>query len=150
MYDLTIKTTKRTEFIDITQQVVDSVKKSGVGEGLCYIFIPHTTAGVTVNENADPSVREDIIETLERLVPWHGSYCHAEGNAAAHVKASMVGCTQSVLVKNGSLQLGTWQGVFFCEFDGPRTRQVWVEVLPATGAKEESPKASTSRLRSND
>jgi secondary thiamine-phosphate synthase enzyme len=131
MQSFSLKSSQRTEFIDITHPVREVVQGSGIKEGLCHLFVPHTTAGITVNENADPSVRKDIMESLERLVPWYGGYSHSEGNAAAHIKATLVGCSQTLPVTRGDLNLGTWQGIYFCEFDGPRTRQVWVHVLAA-------------------
>ena len=115
-------------FIDITGQVRKIVAAGNVQNGLCQIFVPHTTAGVTINENADPDVVRDIIHTLERLVPWSANYAHTEGNAAAHVKSSLLGSCQPVIVRDGALALGTWQSIFLCEFDGPRNRQVWVQV----------------------
>lgn len=115
--------------MDITEQVSRVVRQSGVSNGICYIFVPHTTAGVAVNENADPSVKSDIANTLERLVPQDGQYSHMEGNAAAHIKATLVGTSQSLPIVNGSLGLGTWQGIYLCEFDGPRTRRVVVQPI---------------------
>ncbi|HHT9121096.1 MAG TPA: secondary thiamine-phosphate synthase enzyme YjbQ [Candidatus Hypogeohydataceae bacterium YC41] len=129
MHSFSVTSSQRTEFIDITRQIEDIVHGSGIEEGLCHIFVPHTTAGITVNENADPSVRKDIMETLEKLVPWHGKYSHAEGNAAAHIKASLAGCSQTIPVARGTLNMGIWQGIYFCEFDGPRDRQVLVQVI---------------------
>jgi secondary thiamine-phosphate synthase enzyme len=105
--------------------------KFNVKEGACLVYVPHTTAGITINENADPAVRLDIMSTLDRAVPWQGPYRHAEGNSAAHVKASLVGFSILVPISGGRLVLGTWQGIYFCEFDGPRTRKVHVQVLPA-------------------
>jgi len=124
----TVRTSHRTEFIDITREVQDAVRSSGVTDGVCTVFIPHTTAGVTINENADPYVMRDIIDILNALVPQSAEYRHAEGNADSHAKASLIGCSLNVLVENGKLLLGTWQGIYFCEFDGPRTRQVFVRV----------------------
>lgn len=123
-----IRTSARTQFVDITRDVQDAVKSSGVSDGVCTIYVPHTTAGITINENADPDVVRDIIDTLERLVPQNASYRHVEGNADSHVKASLMGFSVDVLVEDGRLTLGTWQGVYFCEFDGPRNRQVYVRV----------------------
>ena len=114
--------------IDITQQVAGCVRKAGVRDGLCTVWVPHTTAAVTVNEGADPSVSRDVLDALNRLVPFEADYRHAEGNSAAHIKSSLVGVSLSIPVVNGSLFLGTWQSVFFCEFDGPRRRQVHVTV----------------------
>jgi secondary thiamine-phosphate synthase enzyme len=115
--------------LDITSEVESMVKKSGVTSGVCYVFVPHTTAGITINENADPDVVRDIITGLDRVIPLHDHYLHGEGNSPAHIKSSMVGCSQEVLIEKGRLQLGTWQSLFFCEFDGPRTRKVWVKVM---------------------
>ncbi len=126
--EIEIKTKARNELVDITQQVAKVVKEAGIAEGICVVVVPHTTAGVTVNENADPSVKADIIAKLGTLVPAGERYRHQEGNADAHIKAALVGTSESLLVQGGTLALGTWQGVFFCEFDGPRTRQVWVRV----------------------
>lgn len=124
-----VRTSKKTEFIDITRSVQEAVKKTGVEEGICFIFIPHTTAAVTINENADPSVSQDIVMELNRLVPFQDRYQHLEGNSPAHIKASLIGCSQTVFVESGKLALGTWQGIFFCEFDGPRNRKVHVKVM---------------------
>jgi len=123
-----VGTRSRTEMTDITRQVAECVRKAGVREGLCTVWIPHTTAGVTVNEGADPSVRRDVLDALNRLVPFEAGYRHTEGNSAAHIKSSLVGASLSIPVVNGSLLLGTWQSVFFCEFDGPRRRKVHVTV----------------------
>jgi len=125
---LSIRTRSKSELMDITPLVRDVVDKSKIENGVCYIFVPHTTAGITINENADPSVREDILIELDKLVPWQGNYTHLEGNAAAHIKASLVGSSETIPVENGELVLGTWQGVFFAEFDGPRRREVWVKI----------------------
>lgn len=125
---LSIRTHSRSELVDITPLVRDVVHKSKIENGVCYVFVPHTTAGITINENADPSVRQDILAELNKLVPWQGDYSHLEGNAAAHIKASLVGSSETVPVEKGDLVLGTWQGVFFAEFDGPRRREVWVEI----------------------
>jgi len=119
----------RTELIDITARVRKIVRDSGVTDGVCVVYVPHTTAAVTINENADPSVVQDLAYVVDNLVPWaDGAYRHREGNTAAHVKSSLVGCSETVLVSGGDLVLGTWQGVFFCEFDGPRSRRVIVRV----------------------
>ena len=128
---LTVRTGARSEMIDITEQVRAAVRDSGIRDGICHVFVPHTTAAVTINENADPDVVADMIQALERAVPWQAPYAHAEGNAAAHVKASMMGFSQIVPVRGGKLAFGTWQSLYFCEFDGPRTRNVWVRVVPA-------------------
>jgi len=129
-----VKTSKRTEFIDITRSVQEAVKKTGMEEGICFIFIPHTTAAVTINENADPSVSQDIIMELNKVVPFQDRYQHLEGNSPAHIKASLIGCSQTVFVESGKLALGTWQGIFFCEFDGPRNRKVYVKVISGNGS----------------
>lgn len=123
---LSISTGSRTDFINITELVQDAAGELGLRDGALTVFIPHTTAGLTINENADPDVVRDITTALERLVPWRGDYHHGEGNSAAHLKASLMGSSVRVLVEAGRLQLGTWQGVFFCEFDGPRQREVWI------------------------
>ena len=129
MKELVIKTERHTQFVEITEQVQSVVSESGVKEGTCICFVPHTTAGITINENADPDVVADMIYALERAVPWKDShYRHGEGNTAAHVKSSMMGHSVQVFVRGGRLQFGTWQGIYLCEFDGPRTRKVWVTV----------------------
>jgi len=127
--EISIKSKYRTEFINITNEVQNVVNSSGVKEGVCYIFVPHTTAGVTINEAADPDVVDDIQQSLNKLVPHSSHYQHTEGNADSHIKASIIGSSEVVFIENGRLKLGTWQGVFFCEFDGPRNRRVWVKIL---------------------
>lgn len=127
--EIEVRSTKRVEFIDITSRVQEVVAASGVTEGVCLIFVPHTTAAVTVNEHADHSVVYDIVERLSSLVPERASYRHTEGNADSHIKSSLIGSSVMVPVGNGKLLLGTWQGIFFCEFDGPRTRRVIVRVF---------------------
>jgi secondary thiamine-phosphate synthase enzyme len=127
--ELVVSTSAHTEFVEITDRVQRAIDESGVKEGLCVCFVPHTTAGITINENADPDVVTDMIYALEKAVPWKDShYRHGEGNTAAHVKSSMMGHSMHVFVRGGNLQFGTWQGIFLCEFDGPRTRKVWVMV----------------------
>ena len=126
MATFTVKTTSRAEMVDITHDIERVIHENHVQDGFCHIFVPHTTAGITINEGADPSVREDIVTILNRLVPWEGGYRHLEGNSAAHIKTTLVGSFEIIAVKDGHLQLGTWQAVFFCEFDGPRTRKVHV------------------------
>lgn len=121
-----LESKKRNEFIDITSKVEEKVK--GVKEGKCIVFCPHTTAALTINEVIDPDVKRDISDFLSKLVPEHGNYKHIEGNSDAHIKSSLIGCSEEILVKNGKLRLGTWQGIMFCEFDGPRRREVWVKV----------------------
>ena len=125
---LTIHTESVSEFVDITNELSMLVKDSGIKDGVCYVYIPHTTAGVTLNESYDRAVARDIETTLSRLVPHLGDYLHEEGNSAAHIKATLVGSTVTLLVNEGALSLGRWQGVYFCEFDGPRTRQVLVRI----------------------
>ena len=124
MKPISIRTRQHTEFVNITAQVREAAVALGLKDGAVTVFVPHTTAGVTINENADPDVVSDMIAALERMVPWEAGYAHGEGNAAAHVKASLMGFSVRVLVEDGALQLGTWQGIYFCEFDGPRQRQV--------------------------
>jgi secondary thiamine-phosphate synthase enzyme len=131
METFSVKSSSRTDLVDITREVVAAVAGTGLRDGLCLVYVPHTTAGITINENADPAVRADIEATLEGMVPWKGPYRHAEGNSAAHVKASLVGFSVMVPVSGGRPVLGTWQGIYFCEFDGPRTRKVHVQVMPA-------------------
>lgn len=126
MKQFSIKTRSRTHFYEITSEVQEAVSEAGLDQGTVTVFIPHTTAGVTINEHADPDVVADMEVVLDRVIPWEGGYRHMEGNTAAHVKASMMGSSATVLVEGGRLQLGTWQGIFFCEFDGPRTRNVWL------------------------
>ena len=116
------------ELIDITKKVEHIVLKSSHKQGVCYVFVPHTTAGITINENADPSVKSDILYGLGKIVPRDGDYRHAEGNSAAHIKASLMGFSLTVFIEEGRLLLGTWQGIYFAEFDGPRTREVWVRI----------------------
>jgi len=123
-----VRSSQRTDFIDITHSVQEAVEKSGVTEGVCIVFIPHTTAAVTINENADPSVIEDMAMAMNKIVPFEDRYRHLEGNSPAHIKSSLVGCSQTVFVESGKLVLGTWQGIFFCEFDGPRSRKVHVKI----------------------
>jgi len=126
---LDIYTERRTHFVDITDEIKEIVNKSGIDEGICYVYVPHTTAGVFINENADPDVKIDIENTLEKLVPWVSNYRHVEGNAAAHIKSVIVGSSVSVPISKGRLLLGTWQGIFFAEFDGPRTRKVIIKII---------------------
>jgi secondary thiamine-phosphate synthase enzyme len=127
--EFSVRTRTRTEFLDITDSVSKIVQESKVQNGLAVVFVPHTTAAVTINENADPSVQHDILADLNRLIPFTGPYQHSEGNSAAHIKSSLVGPSETLLIDNGRLALGTWQGVYFCEFDGPRTRKVWVKTI---------------------
>lgn len=125
----TVKTRSQTELIDMTASVQKAVRDSGLEEGLCFVFIPHTTAAVTINESADPSVKSDILKVINQVIPWEAGYRHMEGNSPAHIKSTLVGASELVAVEKGRLVLGTWQGVFFCEFDGPRTRKVNISFL---------------------
>jgi secondary thiamine-phosphate synthase enzyme len=127
---LTVKTKSRTEFVDITSKVQDIIQSSDIQEGLCFLYVPHTTAAVTINESADPSVKADILMVLDKIIPWEADYRHMEGNSPAHIKSTLVGASELIAIENKSLVLGTWQGIFFCEFDGPRTRKVHVRLLP--------------------
>ena len=129
MKTLDIRTSKSQEFVNITFEVRNAVRESGIRDGEVIIYIPHTTAAVTINESADPDVVRDIIAALNHLVPVRGDYHHIEGNAHAHIKSSLLGCSTRVILKDGELLLGTWQGIFFCEFDGPRSRHIHVEVI---------------------
>ncbi len=128
---LTVTTSSHAEFVNIDRIIQAEIDRAGIGEGVCRVFVPHTTAGITINENADPDVVADMTLILDRMVPWEGGYAHAEGNSAAHVKASMMGSSAHVLIAEGRLQFGTWQSLYFCEFDGPRTRSVWLQITPA-------------------
>lgn len=129
MEKISIRTTKRIELIDITEEIQDIVTKNKTNDGICFLFCPHTTAGLTINENADPSVRSDIINTLKKLVPENAGYSHSEGNADSHVKSSLFGVSLTIFIEGGQLDLGRWQGIYFCESDGPRNREVWVKIL---------------------
>lgn len=129
MKTITVKTHSKDEFIDITSDVQSAVKASGAEKGLCLVYVPHTTAGVTINENADPSVQQDILMALRKAVPDSLSYSHSEGNSPGHVKSSLIGCSAAIYFENSQLQLGTWQGVFFCEFDGPRSRKCRIHII---------------------
>jgi secondary thiamine-phosphate synthase enzyme len=131
METLTIKTDRREQFVAVTAKIEELIGRNGWKDGLLHVHCPHTTAGLTVNENADPDVVRDMLVTLARLVPQRGDYRHSEGNSDAHVKASLMGTGLTLMVEGGEIRLGTWQGVFFCEFDGPRTRQVWVRWMGA-------------------
>ena len=127
--EITIQTNTQTQILDITAQVQKVLGESGIAEGLCCVFVPHTTAGVTINENADPSVKQDILMELNKIIPFNDNYSHLEGNSAAHIKASIIGSSVNIPVKNNYLLLGTWQGICFCEFDGPRTRKFYVKIV---------------------
>jgi len=127
MKKISVQTTRRSEMVDITGLIAGAVAEAGLDKGICVVFVPHTTAGVTINENADPSVQLDIQTVLSKLIPEGAGYSHREGNADSHIKAGLMGSSVTVIVEGGELQLGTWQGIFFCEFDGPRRRGVWVD-----------------------
>jgi secondary thiamine-phosphate synthase enzyme len=131
MTTITIDSKQRVELIDITAQVREAIRGSGTAAGLAVVYTPHTTAAVTINENADPDVARDMVMALNKLVPFDDHYRHAEGNSAAHVKSSLVGASETLIVENGAPVLGTWQGVYFCEFDGPRRRQAHIQVIGA-------------------
>ncbi len=126
---LEVKTRSRTEFIDISNQVQQIVRKRGVEQGICYLFVPHTTAGITINENADPSVQKDMLMEINKVIPFQDNYTHSEGNSAAHIKSSLVGNSLFLFIESASLVLGTWQGIYFCEFDGARRRKVYVKII---------------------
>jgi secondary thiamine-phosphate synthase enzyme len=128
MKTLQVKTKRRTQLVDVTELVERVVGESGVDSGVCHVYVPHTTAGVMINEHADPDVASDLEGIFDRLVPHSGPYRHAEGNTDSHAKTVLVGTSQVVFVEGGKLALGTWQGVFLCEFDGPRERKIWVKV----------------------
>ena len=125
---LRVQTKAKTELVDITQGVQRLVTESGVRSGICYVFVPHTTSGITINENTDPNVGRDILKELNKVIPFDDHYGHNEGNSAAHIKSTLVGVSKSVIVEEGRLALGTWQAIFYCEFDGPRDRRVYVKV----------------------
>ncbi|MBU1077292.1 MAG: secondary thiamine-phosphate synthase enzyme YjbQ [Spirochaetes bacterium] len=127
---LSVRTGRKNEIVGITSLVQNIVSKSKIKSGVCVIFNPHTTAAITINEDADPSVKSDILNELERMVPESGQYSHSEGNSDAHIKASLMGSDRIVIINEGKLALGTWQGIFFCEFDGPRSRKVYIKVIP--------------------
>jgi len=132
---LSVKTREHTELIDITADINQLIQKSGTDQGLCMIYVPHTTAAVTINESADPSVKSDILMILNQIIPWEANYRHLEGNSPAHIKSTLVGSSELIAIENRRLILGTWQGVFFCEFDGPRTRKVDVRIIEERFAK---------------
>lgn len=130
MHKIKIQTAEQREIVDVTQAVSRTVRETGVMRGVCHVFVPHTTAAVTINENTDPNVRRDLLAALERMVPADADYRHAEGNSAAHVLSSLVGTSRMAFVENGKLVLGAWQALYLCEFDGPRMRTVLIKVLP--------------------
>ncbi len=129
MISFSVKTSERTEMIDITGRVQQALAEQDLQDGIVLVFVPHTTAGITINENADPDVERDMLKEMNKVIPFEDNYRHAEGNSAAHIKASLFGSSVQVIVKDGRMQLGTWQGIFFCEFDGPRQRKVWISTL---------------------
>jgi len=129
MKQITVETRSRVEMIDITAAVQKAVREEKIENGVCLVYTPHTTAAITINENADPDVPRDILAALDRAVPLSANYRHAEGNSAAHVKSSLVGASELVMIENGRLVLGTWQSIFFCEFDGPRTRKAFISIV---------------------
>ncbi len=135
MEKISVRTNSRIELIDITDRIQAVISKSKIKSGICFIFCPHTTAGLTINENADPSVRRDINNTLTKLVPANAGYAHTEGNADSHVKSSLFGSSLTIFIEDGQLSFGTWQGIYFCEGDGPRSREVWVKVTGTVPAK---------------
>lgn len=124
-----VKTNTQNQILDITIHIEKIVEESKVSEGICYIFVPHTTAGITINENADPSVKSDILMELNKIIPFKDNYSHNEGNSAAHIKASLMGFSQNIIINKGKLVLGNWQGICFCEFDGPRSRNLYVKII---------------------
>lgn len=126
---INVKTSSREEFVDIRAEVEKVVKDSGIKNGVCYLYVPHTTAGITINEGADPSVKKDIINTLKKIAPYGADYSHMEGNADSHVKTTLVGSSVNIFIEGGRLILGQWQSIFFCEFDGPRTRKVYIKII---------------------
>jgi secondary thiamine-phosphate synthase enzyme len=129
MNKVNVRTSKTQQFINITNQIEKAVADSGVADGIAVIFVPHTTAGVTINENSDPDVVFDIINSLEKTYPEQGRYTHFEGNSHAHIKASLMGSSATVIIEKGHLKLGRWQGIYFCEFDGPRNREVYIKII---------------------
>ena len=126
---LSVKTQAKTELIDVTSDINEVVKKSGIEQGLCMLYVPHTTAAVTINESADPSVKADMLMMLNKIIPWEAGYRHLEGNSAAHIKTTLVGSSELIAIEGRRLVLGTWQGIFFCEFDGPRNRKLQVRII---------------------
>lgn len=125
---ISVESKKQTEFIDITYKIQEIIQRKEISAGTCYLFVPHTTAGITINENADPNVVRDILKELNKVIPMDDNYTHMEGNSAAHIKASILGFSEIILIKDQRLMLGTWQGIYFCEFDGPRKRKVFVQI----------------------
>jgi secondary thiamine-phosphate synthase enzyme len=130
MHIINIQTSRREQIIDITSTVQSYVTKEGFASGMLMVYSPHTTAAISVNENADPDIKKDLLDHLAKTVPHNGAYAHREGNADAHIKGSLINFSQTFIVENGKIQLGTWQGIFFMEFDGPRSREVWIKFIP--------------------
>jgi secondary thiamine-phosphate synthase enzyme len=130
LFNHSVKTGRRNELVDVTSMVADRIRESKVKSGICVVYVPHTTAAITINENADPSVKADILSQLEKLVPHGAGYSHMEGNADSHIKASMIGPSVHLIIEDGKPVLGTWQGIFFCEFDGPRNRRLYIKIIP--------------------
>jgi secondary thiamine-phosphate synthase enzyme len=126
---LAVTSREKTQLIDITVQIQEHIRMQGIASGICHVFVPHTTAALTINENADPAVPADMLNVLNKIIPWDMDYRHLEGNSAAHVKSTLVGASLTIAIDNGTLVLGTWQGIFFCEFDGPRTRRVMIKCI---------------------
>lgn len=129
MEEIRVRSSKHFEFIDITREIQNVVHENKVKEGICYLYVPHTTAAITINENADPAVKSDIISTFAKLIPWDGVYTHLEGNSAAHILSTIVGTSVVIPISGNELALGRWQGIYFCEFDGPRTRRLIVSIM---------------------
>ncbi len=129
MEEIKIRSLEHFEFIDVTSKIQDIVRKSGKKEGMCYLYVPHTTAAITINENADPAVKNDIISTFQKIVPWNWDYTHLEGNSAAHILSTVVGVSIAIPISKNELVLGVWQGIYFCEFDGPRNRRLIVSIV---------------------
>jgi len=129
MHEIKLSSRSRSELIDISGKVQEAVDKSGVSDGVCLVFVPHTTAAVTINEGADPAVRSDIEAELDKVIPWNDGYAHGEGNSAAHIKTSLIGSSETILISDGRLVLGTWQSIYFCEFDGPRNRKAYIKIV---------------------
>lgn len=134
IHTLEIRTSRRTELKDVTAEIEEAVRDSGVQNGVCYLFVPHTTAGILINEGDDPAVARDIEATLDRLIPHRGDYTHAEGNSDSHIRSALVGSSETVFIERGRLALGRWQAIFFCEFDGPRSRELRLKILPDAAA----------------
>jgi secondary thiamine-phosphate synthase enzyme len=126
---LSVKTREKTELIDVTSDINRLIQESGIEQGLCMVYVPHTTAAVTINESADPSVKADMLMVLNKIIPWEAGYRHLEGNSAAHIKTTLVGSSELIAIEGRRLVLGTWQGIFFCEFDGPRNRKLHVRII---------------------